>query len=114
MSNKYKIIGGQILDEKGNNVPLEFGNPEQIKLLKEYESRNSELIQGLELEVDFKAVYTASTSFKCSCDKKLYKSEDADDDDDIECMNKEKITCSNCKSEYILYVQDENLFVKKL
>ena len=35
----------------------EIGNPEQIKLIKEYENRISELKEGMELEVEFETVY---------------------------------------------------------
>jgi hypothetical protein len=110
---KYKIVNGKIVDNKGNEVPLEFGNPEQIKLIKEYENRISELKEGMELEVEFETVHTAQIQFKCFCDRMLFKEATAEDDDDVDCLNNKKIICNNCKTEFILYVQEDNLFVKK-
>lgn len=109
-----KIIDGKFFDEKGNEVSLEFGNPEQIKLLKEYESRFEELNEGLELEVEFETTHTASVSFKCVCGKNLYFENEADDDEDIECLNNMKKTCFNCKNEYQLFVKEDELFAKKI
>lgn len=109
-----KIIDGKFYDEKGNEVPLEFGNLEQIKLLKEYESRISELNEGLELDVDFETTYTASVKIVCVCGKNIFFENEADDDEDINCLDNLKKSCRSCKAEYQLFVKEDALFAKKI
>jgi hypothetical protein len=112
--SKYKIVSGQLLDKNGNIVPLEFGNPEQIQVLKEYESRISELKDGLKLIVEFETKHTALASFKCVCGQNVFFENEADDDDDVECLNNMKKKCNDCKAEYELSVKDDELFAKKI
>lgn len=109
-----KIIDGKFFDEKGNEVPMEFGNPEQIKLLKEYESRILELNEGLPLDVEFETKHTANVSFKCICGNNVFFENEAEDDEDIECLNNMKKSCYNCKAEYQLFVKEDELFSKKI
>jgi hypothetical protein len=83
MSNKYTIVDG-ILLFNGEPANLEFGNIELKKFiesdynrLKDYETGKIEV----DIEVESKG-YEASVEFSCKCSKKVYMSEEDEEEDD--------------------------------
>lgn len=61
-----KLVAGKFIDDKGNEVPPEFGNKEQIKLIRQAEQR-IELLEGDGLDCDFEETLKINFSFVCIC-----------------------------------------------
>lgn len=112
---KFKIVKGQLCDSKGEPIPLEFGNREQIEFIREHERMIEEFNgDGVELDVDWEVHYTAETHIDCPCGHTIWIETDADDDDDIDCFDKTKRRCRHCETEYILIVNKNNELVAKI
>lgn len=107
--NKYKILDGKLCDAKGNPIQLEFGNREQIEFIRYWEAVVEEQkTKGIELDVTYSVTYTAEADFLCECGQRIFIEADADDEDDIDCLNEIEKTCRKCKAEYEIIVTDEN------
>lgn len=61
-----RLAGGKFYDSDGNEVPPEFGNKEQIRLIKQAE-RRAEQLQGDGIYADFEETLHISFSFICIC-----------------------------------------------
>lgn len=112
---KFKIVKGQLCNSNGEPIPLEFGNREQIDFIREHERMIEEFNgEGVELDVSWEAHYTAETHIDCPCGKTIWIETDADDEDDIECLDKAEKTCRNCGTEYILFVNKDYELIAKI
>lgn len=99
-----KIVEGKIVNDKGEVQVLEFGNTDQIKLLKNIEKYQ----QGV--EVDYITTrYSVSLMGECMCENELYKEYNNIDEACIK-----GISCSKCKSKYSIIYDDNNnqMFIK--
>ncbi len=97
--------------ETGLKQQLEFGNVEQISLLKEHESKLSEFIDGHIVEPDIEI--SADINFKCICGTYLYTEEIIPSDDDFDKFINKKITCHKCKQVYVIDRNDDNDLIVK-
>lgn len=102
----------------GVPVPLEFGNIEQIKLMKDYQDRIDAFAgEGLEVEVEYEV--RAYINFECICGKNL-QVETLDEDiipgsyvEETSVMNN-SCKCHNCKRQYKVCEDDFGSTVLKL
>lgn len=120
-----KLKNGKFFRD-GNPVPLEFGNQEQIDLMKaELSKLAPEIVEDSEeddgknssVEVDVHieetTTYTASVSLKCSCGAYVrwsgYEPTEWEDEatDDLQ---DEKERCRTCHKEYRLEKRDKGWF----
>lgn len=100
--------------ENGVPVPLEFGNVEQIKLMKEAEKRLALMTgEGMPIDVWIEASYEANTKFKCiSCSKPVFVSRSVDDERDKSDMIGD-CACNWCKEKYVISKNNEGDFIVK-
>lgn len=113
-----KLINGKFY-EGGKEVPLEFGNKEQIRLLNQVNEKIEELKgDGLFVDVDEIPMVKVSIDFDCVCGVALDFGEAEFDKIDYDRMNildhfnGKKTTCRKCKRKYILQKSDGDLVVK--
>jgi hypothetical protein len=110
------IKNGHIFNKEGVKQRLEFGNAEQIQLIKEYNQKINLLkTEGVELHVDFEVEVTANAVFKCLCGTFIHFEANADDEDDISGFNGRERTCRTCGNNYKLSVpvnEDDVLLIK--
>lgn len=101
---KGKFYRGDVL------VPVEFGNKEQIDLLKKAEEK---LKQGVDIDINFeeKVSYTIKASWECPICNHQNSERDYEeyeefepDDDDVEEFLQENTHCENCDSDFTLKV----------
>jgi transcription elongation factor Elf1 len=119
------IRNGQFVDESGNVVKPEFGNPAQVSALKDklgeswYKSKNfnrssvtdeeeEEIYEGeMEMKIDEKTTYTFSLKFVCpkcntkntiECDDEFEDWEP--DNDDVDSNFRGEVECSHCDQEF--------------
>lgn len=87
---------------RGNEpVPLEFGNPEQIRLMNQQIREKQELeAEGILVEPNFTVTIEADIQFKCECGSWVYITVEPDDEDDIDCFVGETKSCRSCKRNY--------------
>ena len=98
------IRDGAIYNSDGEKVKLEFGNIDQIKVIREYENRVNKLKnEGLELEPYYETEITGEVNFKCICGVRHYIGVEADYEDDIRCFNGEEKNCK-CGNSYKIVV----------
>lgn len=94
-------------------VKPEFGNKEQIALIRETEKRISALNnEGLVISTEHEVVYTASLQFRCVCGQHVWK-----EDDDA--RNRTDISglvgtcqCMKCKKRYEVTEKKGDLIIK--
>lgn len=99
---------------KGNPVPLEFGNEEQIKAIRKYEKNSGvlETEQGLHIEPDY--ICKAEGSFTCTCGRNVYYELDCDSEGDVDPFVGETVKCHSCGNEYIFTVNEaDEIFVSR-
>lgn len=99
----------------GQVVAPEFGNPEQIKAMKEYAAHIEALERGeLQLNYEIELHATLEGTFKCKCDTTVYiEYEDTDEDECISGVVGMTKTCRNCKTTYVIDKdEDDELIVK--
>lgn len=87
----------------GKVVPLEHGNLEQIKLLKEIQDK-------IENGISPTIIVTKQVrlQFKCVCGVVVeFQFDDMDEDQYLDVLEDEQGTCHNCKQRYIV-IKDEN------
>ncbi len=99
-----ELRGGKFY-EKGVLVPLEFGNKEQIKLMKEHQDRidalNSE--DGVETDVEVTRVFKAEIAEKCTCGQTVwFEIEDMEDETDVDEFNGMIRGCPKCQKKYVI------------
>ena len=97
-----------------NNVeiPIEFGNADQIRLYKREQQNMDELTEGVELDFEVDTVHTYSAQIKCICGYNVFFEQEDDDDDNRECLADNKRSCNKCKREYKTYMENGELMVK--
>lgn len=115
-ASKLSLKDGKFYRE-GKPVPLEFGNWEQIKLIKEKQERLAAINgEGMPIEVwvDEVVTYTAKTDFRCiKCDKFVYVDDEISDEfakDDLLGIH----SCWHCRQKYEILKNDEGEFVVKV
>ena len=107
----YQIRSGKmLLDLKP--VPLEFGNLEQIKIIKQEAERNRLMKEeGLKIHPSYEIQFR----FLCLCGYSVYHEEDIEEFDDVsEFIPQKDKTCSQCKREYVFDLDDSGDYVVKL
>lgn len=89
------------LTKQGEVVPLEFGNLEQIKFVRDSEEREQILKDGFEVDYDFEEIttYDASFSFLCICGNKYKYERSGEEDNDLRILSNKTVKCS-CKRTY--------------
>ena len=127
-----ELINGKFY--KGDKeVPLEIGNKEQIKLLKEAFKKEEELEEMMELGTPVEAyiaietiTYDVEVNYKCECGKYIHFSDQIEDcldeDEAIKMFSKRVLmlqrnfnrTCKGCNTKYQLKNLNEDLYVIKL
>lgn len=109
-----KLINGKFY-EGDKLVPLEFGNKEQIHLIREAE-KLSNLLNGNGLTVDpeIETTITANVNFRCICGKLVhfYERELTKERDAHKELKGEICKCNNCQRKYVLDIYDKELVVK--
>lgn len=95
------LIEGKFYKD-GVPVPPEFGNKEQINLIKEHEQK-VEALNTDGWEVDVTIEYSYVVTFKCICGTELTIREESDDDMDQSCVLGKTCTCHKCKKKYRVY-----------
>lgn len=110
----------EIRDFLSGKTKPEFGNLEQIKLIKKAEFRYDNLKNGIELDIYVEDdepkeeyLHTADLVCVCGCNVKfeVYSDIIEEDADLFDEMNE---TCFNCKREYETYTEDWNVLKAKL
>jgi ribosomal protein L44E len=110
-----RLTNGKFYDGD-KEVPLEFGNREQIELLK---TAIAEAEKGHKVNVNTneKVTYKLSMDWKCCKCFKLNVDDDWNeyedwepDFDDIQCFIEDNIECSHCGQEHKLVVDKTNRF----
>ena len=112
---KLVVKNGQLYNERGEKQVLEFGNVDQIKVIKEYANlQNAFLNEGFELDLDF--TVTVNSNFKCTCGRTLYVEKEIPSEDAIEFLDAYTVSCVDCSEEYELNVNDNDdvVVVKKV
>jgi hypothetical protein len=96
-------------------VPPEFGNKEQIKIIREQERLVEDLKgEGLEIEIEAEEKWTLSAHFKCICGKTLFMEDDnCDDVVDINGLLIDR-RCVHCKRIYTINAGDPGELIVKL
>jgi len=100
---------GKFYDQDGNNVPLEFGNKEQIKLLERVQDLRTEgrLLRGwYDKDIDGEIEHV-SYSFQCICGKRTELKFTYEENNELETH---KFTCNKCEIKYILEACDFSEF----
>jgi len=98
-----------------NNVeiPVEFGNADQIRLHKLEQQKIDQLAEGIKLDFDVETWYTYSAQIKCTCGKNVtFEKEDQEYEYKQECLADKKKECWNCKKEYKTYMENGQLMIK--
>jgi hypothetical protein len=81
-------------------VPLEFGNKDQISLMKMELQRIEAFKTGLPVEIDITTTYKGEINFKCECNAcTVYFELEEDDEDDFDFVG-ETASCHKCKQLY--------------
>lgn len=97
------IVGTDgLLYKNGAKVPLEFGNEEQIKVIRAYERRLKQYSDG-KIKPLFSFQTKGNIIFGCACDKTIEFITEADDDHDIKCFDNSFVQCNSCKRRYQIY-----------
>ena len=87
-------------------IELEFGNLEQIRVLRKYSKKIEEFIIGV--RPDYHYEVTGTASFNCICGRKVEISRiDAENEDDIECFEDQTKRCYSCKRNYEFIIRRE-------
>lgn len=98
-----KIINGQFVDDNGNVIPVEIGNIEQIRLLKEYENLTKDGVP-IKINIEEKPTYLLKAEWTCpKCnhehdieDSEIYEDFEPDNDDIENFLNGEICSCEKC------------------
>jgi hypothetical protein len=110
------LINGRFYID-GKEVPVQIGNKEQIKLLKD---RQKLMEEGAKIDIDSGEIttYTISATFQCpSCGRKNYIDDESEyefDDSDIEDMLELDSACRGCGQDFELEVKNGNYRFKML
>lgn len=111
---KYKIIKGKLCDKKGNPVPLEIGNREQIEFIKKHQQLYHALKgDGLTIDVSATPRYIYEANFQCTCGEFVFIEEESNSDDDIGCLDNIFGSCMSCKASYILKLGSDGVLKAK-
>lgn len=97
-------------------VPLEFGNKEQIALIKKAE-QYAEWLSGDGLEVDPEITYRATVDIECICGDQVYFSEVEHEEYEqsaIDGLLGDEATCRSCKREYVITGDGVGYLIVKL
>lgn len=87
-------------------ISLEFGNLEQINILRKYSKKIEEFTTGVRPNCYYEVTGTAS--FNCICGRVLeIERIDADDEQDIECFEGKIKSCYSCKRKYEFIIKQE-------
>ena len=106
---KYRIVNGRLVNSNGDIIPLEVGNAEQIEFIRQQETiAEEQKNKGIELDVTYSVLYRAEADFLCECGQRVFIEVEADDEDDIECLDGIKKACRKCKTTYDIIVTNEN------
>lgn len=98
---KLVVKKGQLYNERGEKQKLEFGNPNQLKVIKEYANLNNALLnEGIELDVEY--TVTASVILKCTCGKNIHIEEEVEEKNYLEEFDNLIKKCDDCYTEYQL------------
>ena len=113
-----KLIKGKFY-EGDKELPVEFGNKEQIKLMNDQLSLVNALNgDGLEVEPEIETVYRVSVSFTCPCGANAYANDmEIDDDNNLSAIKEmvgNKFNCHQCGNKYVCEENDDNELVVKL
>ena len=108
-----KLINGVFKDNEGNTIPPEFGNKEQIRLIKQLEIRHDNYTKGFPLDIRVDTNYSFKTSFTCVCGSEIYlEGESHNEEDALWELKEVKKSCRKCKKEYITKEVNDELIVK--
>lgn len=92
--------------------PLEFGNKDQIKIIRDsLRLANQLLTTGVPVDVEFESVITAKVEFRCQCGQLVWFEREVDYDEDYKNLYGVTSSCLKCKTKYILH-NHEGLTVK--
>ena len=93
------IQKGKFVDEKGNVVPLEFGNIEQIAILRKLEARTE---NGEDVGVEMESLgWEGTIEFRChACNHQVFKTFESEDEFWTSKEIPKTIECRNCKAKY--------------
>lgn len=110
MKNQLLIINGKF-SRDGKEEKPEFGNLDQIRLIKEFEEKESELIgDGFQLEPE--SGVTVFFDFTCLCGTRHDIEKRGSHDTDWDELAGEFITCK-CKRKYVTHLsQGDELLIK--
>ena len=111
MSIKYEIIN-EVMCCNGIKCDLEFGNQEQIKVLREHEAMMKSLNT---IGLDIEAEYEIKFRFRCICGAPLSHDEDISSHDDVHDFEPhKKCTCYRCNRQYCFETGGEETNYKVL
>lgn len=94
-----EIKNGNLFDNGIKIIP-EFGNLEQIKIIREYEEKMKDFLRGLPVDPSFEHEVTARLGFNCICGKFLQVSAKSDKEECIGHLDGTGLTCKQCEKEY--------------
>lgn len=97
------IVGADgLLYKNGVKVPLEFGDEEQVKVIRAYEKKMKSYNTGT-IKTFISYETKGTLLFPCVCDKTIKFVTQANDEDDIKCFDNSYVDCSMCKRKYHIY-----------
>jgi len=111
--NAMELKNGQFF-KNGVVVPVEFGNEEQIKLLKEQGIYLDKLRNGLELNPISEISVTYTDIFKCFCGLQIFLENESEREDDEECLSEITRKCRCGKHTFKTYMECGSLMVKEI
>lgn len=106
MSKTMKMIikGGRLYEYTYEGqfiqLPLEFGNLEQIQFIRNYEKKMMKYRNGLHIDPDYEVKATAIVD--CMCGSTLSKTKEVEDMEDVTQFEDEVLICKRCGNKFQL------------
>ncbi|MBB2148832.1 hypothetical protein [Pedobacter gandavensis] len=97
----------------GQEMPVEFGNLEQIQALDYIEKHTAALKEGLMLDPDTETVVTFRDHFNCFCGQLIFLEDSSENEDDVQVLAGKVLKCACKKHQFKTYMEDGCLMVKK-
>lgn len=106
------LKNGKFYNSDGQVMPLEFGNKEQIDILKKEQNR-VDCFTGdglpITIDIDERVIYDFQIRFHCICGHPMYRDYESEECDDFTGLFKRDFHCTQCKRNYTAEIDPDDM-----